>query len=343
MSKYTTPPTLSGRTTRRRKKRKFRKGALFVLLLVLLVFITLASYATYLYIKADSVISESYKSDGRDKSDLRGTQVDPRDDNVSILIIGVDSSDSRENQKSARSDTLMVATLNIKDKSVKLLSIPRDSYVYIPKVDYKTKINHAHAFGGARATIDTVEELLDIPIDYYVKVNFEAFIEVVDAVDGIKVDVPFDFYEQDSKDKARAIHLRKGLQKLDGEEALALARTRKIDNDIERGKRQQQVVKAVMSKAVSMNSILKVDNIMEAVGKNMTTNMTFTEMKSFISYGTKGNLVIDPITLEGEDYQPGDTYYWKIDDDSLDETIEILKEHLELNSDSDLDSNSDLN
>jgi LCP family protein required for cell wall assembly len=326
----------------RKKRRKFRKKLYFILIPILIVFIGALSWATYLYVKADSILSDSYEHDDRDKSELRDNAVDPNIDNVSVLIMGVDASDVRANADSSRTDTLMVATLNKDDKSVKLLSIPRDSYVYIPKVGYETKINHAHAYGGTKATIDTVENLLDIPIDYFVKVNFEAFIDVVDAVDGIEYDVPYEFKEQNSKDKANAIHLMKGKQKLDGEQALALARTRKKDNDLERGKRQQEIIKSIVDKAVSVNSILKYDDILEAVGKNMTTNMTFSEMKSFISYGSKGkNLDFETLSLDGVDYQPGRAYYWKLDEDALAETQKVLKHHLDIDDTSLTDSDDD--
>ncbi|MFZ3580398.1 LCP family protein [Virgibacillus sp. DJP39] len=326
--------TTQSRVAKRGKKRKLRKRAYFILIPVLVLFLGLLTYAALLYAKADSVFTDSYKDDGRDKSDLRDDVVDPASDNVSILIIGVDQSNVRNNEGSARSDTLMLATLNVEDKSVKLVSIPRDSLVYVPEVGYETKINHAHAYGGPKATIETVENLLEIPVDYYVKVNFEAFIDVVNAVNGITVDVPYELSEQNSKDKAGAIHLLPGEQKLNGEEALALARTRHYDNDIERGKRQQKIIKAVIQKASSLGSVLKYDNIIEAVGENMTTNMTFDEMKSFISYGTgSGSLDIDTRTLEGTDYQPSGTYYWKLNEESLQETIDLLKNHLEIDSD----------
>src|SRR5690625_4809 len=283
--------------------------------------------------QADSVLSDAYEDTGKEKSDLREKVVDPKFDNVSILIMGVDSSDVRENAETARTDTMMVATLNKDDNSVNLLSIPRDSYVYVPEVGYETKINHAHSYGGTESARETVENLLDIPIDYYVKVNFEAFIEVVDAIDGITFDVPFELSEQDSMDKADAIHLYPGVQELDGEEALALARTRKMDNDIERGKRQQEIIKAIVDKTISVNSILKYDDIIEAMGGNLTTNMTFNEMKSFISYGTNGtNIDIETMTLEGEDYKPNRTYYWKLDEFALNETKSILQDHLEIST-----------
>ncbi|MBM7599352.1 LCP family protein required for cell wall assembly [Virgibacillus halotolerans] len=318
------------RSTVRKKKRKLKKRA-FVVLALLIAIVAVIGYFAYLYFTASSVFSDAYEDDGREKSDLREHAVDPKKDNVSILIMGVDASDTRDNAESARTDSLMVATFNKKDKSVKLLSIPRDSYVYIPEVGYETKINHAYAFGGTMATIETVENLLEIPIDYYMKVNFEAFIDVVDAVDGVKVNVPYELKEMDSKDKKDSIHLMPGEQKLNGEEALALARTRKLDNDVERGKRQQEILNAIANKALSIGSVFKYDNMIHAVGNNMTTNMTFSELKSFISYGTKGkNLNMENLTLEGRDYQPTNTYYWQLDEASLAEVKEALKAHLEL-------------
>ncbi|SFE11347.1 cell envelope-related function transcriptional attenuator common domain-containing protein [Lentibacillus persicus] len=320
------------KSIRKRKKRRLRKRAFFILIPMFLVVVAL-SYGTYLYVKADSVFSESYEEDSQAKSDLREEKVDPTEDNVSVLIAGVDSSDVRNNSDNARTDTLMLATLNKKDHSVKMLSIPRDSLVYIPEVGYEDKINHAHAYGGMDATRETVENLLDIPVDYYVKLNFEAFIDVVNAVNGITVDVPYELSEQNSKDEEGAIHLMPGEQTLNGEEALALARTRKLDNDIERGKRQQDIIKAVVDKAMSMSSILKYDNIIDAVGTNMTTNMKFGEMRSFVSYGTKGkNLDFETFTLEGSNYMPAGTYYWQIDQTALAETQQVLKNHLDLST-----------
>lgn len=314
-----------------KKKKRSKKRLLFMLVIAVIGILVVFNYGMSLLNKADQVVSEAYESDGRDKSELRDKIVDPKFDNVSILIMGIDTSDKRGNSDTARTDTLMLATLNKEEKSVKLISIPRDSYVYIPEVGYEDKINHAHAFGGTKAAIETVENLFDIPVDYYLKVNFEAFIDVVDAIDGITVDVPYEFSEQDSKDRANAIHLYAGVQDLNGEEALALARTRKLDNDIERGKRQQEIIKSIVNKTISVGSILKYDDIIEAIGGNLTTNMSFDEMKSFISYGTSGtNLDFETMTLEGEDYKPNRIYYWKLNEIALNETKSKLQQHLEI-------------
>ncbi|WP_217586477.1 LCP family protein [Lentibacillus saliphilus] len=321
------------RIVKRKKKRLAKKRIAIVLVPILLICAAGLVYFTSLYKKAEDVLSDSHVNDGRDKSELRQDLVDPSEDHVSILLIGVDASEIRDNSDHARSDTLILATLNKSDHSVKMVSIPRDSYVYVPEVGRKTKINHAHAYGGTQATIETVEQLLDIPVDYWAKVNFDAFIDVVDAINGVTIDVPYELYEQNSQDVANAIHLLPGRQLLDGEEALALSRTRKLDNDIERGKRQQEIIKAVVKKSASLNSFLKFDDIIEAVGKNMTTNMTFSEMKNFISYGTKGNLNFDTMSLEGNDlwvYEPQKAYYWELDALALDQTKQELQNHLEL-------------
>lgn len=320
------------RNTRTGKRQKrLRKRVYILLAFILTLLLAVTGYGVHLYIQAENALTSAHDGEEREKSDLREDYVDPKFDNVSILVMGIDASEKRDNEDHALTDALMVATLNKDEKSVKLLSIPRDSYVYIPEVGYNTKINHAHAYGGPRATAKTVEELLDIPIDYYVRINFEAFMDVVDAVDGITVDVPYEFREQDSKDRPNQIHLLPGEQRLNGEEALALARTRKLDNDIERGKRQQEIVKALVSQATSLSSILKFDDIIVAVAENMKTDMSFKEMKSFISYGLNGNgIQLETLTLEGEDYQPAGTYYWKLDDLSLAETKDALREHLEI-------------
>lgn len=307
---------------------------IFVLLCASLL-ICLTAYGIYLTKKAETAANQAYEEiEDRDISDKRDVKVEPTHDNVSILFIGVDDSDER-NDSHPRSDALILATLNNEKRTVKMVSIPRDSYVYVPDLNYKDKITHAHAFGGTLATIETVEELFDIPIDYYVKMNFNAFIDVVNALGGIEVEVPYDRLELDENDNY-TIQLRKGLQTLDGREALALARTRKADSDIERGKRQQQILKAIANKAANITSIGSYGGIIDAVGANMKTDMTFDEMKTFFSYLIGGMPQIDTLTLAGVDGDHPDTgsYIYVLDEQNLLETQTILKSHLGLIEDS---------
>jgi polyisoprenyl-teichoic acid--peptidoglycan teichoic acid transferase len=319
------------RTGKKKKKRK--RLFIWILTPILVIALGAVAYGTFLYNEAESVVNESYKP-VEDVTQKREEKVDPKFDNISLLLIGVDDSETRKFGEGTRSDALMVVTLNKEENSVKMLSIPRDSYVKIPGRTNKTRINAAHAFGGTKLTIETVQEVLDIPIDYYVKMNFNAFIDVVNAIDGIEVEVPYLINEQDSKDRQGAITLKPGLQNLNGEETLALARTRHQDSDIYRGLRQQEILKAIINKATSINSITKQADIINAVGNNMETNLTFTDMKSLISYAISDkNLDFETLSLNGSDSTINEAYYYQLDQQSLEDVKLKLQTHLHGNSD----------
>ena len=326
------------RRTEPKKAKGSSKLGLFLkisLILATSALICATAYGVYLTKKAEQALNSSYEViENREVSEKREVKAEPVQDNISILFVGIDDSETRgQGAEGSRSDALMLATLNNKTKTIKLLSIPRDSYVYIPYVGYEDKINHAHAYGGTLASIETIEELLDIPVDYYVRMNFNAFIDVVDALDGIEAEVPYAMLEKDEFDR-NTIRLQPGLQTLNGQQALALARTRKQDNDIERGKRQQEILTAIIKKAASASSLTKYDDVIEALGDNMKTDMTFKEMKSFIGYLSNGVPRIDSLTLQGYDDMSTGVYYYKLNEESLAETQHILKSHLGLIPDS---------
>ena len=319
------------------KKRgsKKRKVLTISLIVIASMLISLSAYAVYLTKKAETAANNAFEVvEDREKPGLREEKVEPLNDNVSVLFIGIDDSETRgQGDTNSRSDALMLATLNNKSKSVKLVSIPRDSYVYIPEVGYKDKITHAHAYGGTKAAIETVEDLMEVPVDYYVKMNFDAFIDVVNALGGIEAEVPYKMLEKDEFDR-KTVQLEPGVQELNGREALALARTRHYDNDIERGKRQQMILSAIVKKAASASSFTKYGEVIDAVGENMKTDMTFDEMKSFFEYIKGGAPQLDTLSLKGDDDMSTGVYYWKLDDESLDEARDILKSHLGLQPDS---------
>ncbi|MGK7378669.1 LCP family protein [Planococcus sp. 1R117A] len=325
-----------------RKKKSSKKRTAIKITAALIVSLLLcgSAYGIYLVKKAEDAADRSFEAAG-DKSDLRDEQVEPLHDNVSILFIGVDDSEKRsQNENSTRSDALVLATLNNADKSIKLVSIPRDTYAFIPAVEEYDKITHAYGYEGPRSTIDTVENLLEVPVDYYVRMNFDAFIDVVDALGGIEVTVPYDLKEQDENDKKDAIELKAGLQTLNGSQALALARTRHYDNDIERGKRQQMIIGSIMDKILSASSLTKYGNVIDAIGDNMKTDLTFRDMQSFFEYARGGKPNIDTLTLDGYDDMSTGTYYWQLDEESLTEVQDILKGHLGFQPDSSTFSDS---
>ena len=295
--------------------------------------LSLSAYGLYLQKKVETAATKSYESLNRIMPTNRKDEVKPLEDNVSILFIGIDDSTLRDQgETESRSDALILATLNQKEKTVKLLSIPRDSYVYFPNEGYKDKINHAYGKGGPLSTIETVEYLLKVPIDYYVKMNFDAFIDVVDALGGIEADVPYVIKEKDQFDQ-NTVELTRGFHTLDGREALALARTRKRDNDIERGKRQQMILEAIVQKAIQPTSLTKYDNVIDAIGNHVKTNMTYEIMTSFLTYFKDGIPKIDSIYLHGFDDTSTNTYYWRLDEEELEETKQIMQQHVELTTD----------
>ncbi len=306
-----------------------------LIILSLSVLICGSAYGVYLIKKAENAANSAFETaNGRDKSDLRDEQVEPLHDNVSILFIGVDNSERRgQSEGNTRSDALVLATLNNEDKSVKLVSIPRDTYTYIPYIEREDKITHAYAYNGPSATIDSVENLLEVPVDYYVRMNFDAFIDVIDALDGITAEVPYDLKEQDENDQKNAIVLEEGIQQLNGSQALALARTRYYDNDIERGKRQQMIIESIMDKALSASSLTKYGDVIDAIGDNMKTDLTFTDMQSFFEYAKDGKPTVETLTVQGYDDMSTGVYYWQLDEESLTEVQDILQSHLGLKPD----------
>lgn len=320
---------------RKNKSSKKRTVLKIAATLVASLLICVSVYGIYLIKKAEHAAEKAFeKADSREMSELREEQVEPLHDNVSVLFIGVDNSKKRDqDENNIRTDALVLATLNNKDKSIKLVSIPRDTYTYIPDAGYRDKITHAYGYNGPTSTIDSVEELLEVPVDYYVRMDFEAFIDVVDALGGVEAEVPYNLSEKDENDIHNAIVLEEGLQTLNGREALALARTRQYDNDIQRGKRQQMLLESIMDEVLSASSITKYGNVIDAVGDNMKTNLSFKDMQSFFEYAKGGSPDVETITLDGYDDMSTGVYYWQLYEESLLEIRDILQSHLGLKPD----------
>lgn len=314
--------------SRLRRRRKKKKKKWFLLTPIIVILLAVIAYGGHLVLKVMNVTSDAHQELTRgEMSDKRVTPVYPGKDNFSVLFIGVDE---RPGETKSRSDVLLLATFNKNDHSIKLLSIPRDSRVDIP--GYKTqKINNANFFGGPDLAVETVEELLDIPVDYYVKLNFNAFIDIVDALDGVTVNVPFTFTEKNSKNKP--ITLYKGRQTLDGEEALAYVRMRKQDpmGDFGRNERQKEVVEAIIRKAGSLSSITKYGEVLDGLDDNLSTNLTFQNIVALHPYA-KSISNIESLKLSGEDLYIDSVYYFALDEYSVSETSQMLKEHLEIST-----------
>jgi LCP family protein required for cell wall assembly len=311
----------------RAKKRRIRKVSLIFIAIVL----ALLGYGGYFAFQTLQAANKTYNDLNRAKSDLRDEEVSISKDPISILIMGVENYQSDNDR--GRTDTLMVATFNPDEKNLQLLSIPRDTLVEIVGRGIEDKINHAYAFGGKEMTINTVENFLDIPIDYYATVNFEAFKNVVDILGGITVEVPFDFEQNSDDRKAEKLQFYEGEMELDGRYALAYARMRMADprGDIGRNERQQQVIKAIIKKALSPTVITKVDDLIQEVGRNVETNMHISEGLAFFNKYSDFNVDrIEQLKLETYPERINGIHYQIADENSLEEVKYYLKKHLEL-------------
>ena len=225
----------------------------------------------------------------------------------SILLMGVDSEkDGLDSSVAANGDALILITFNPSTANITMLSIPRDSYVPIMcfKNNYENKITHA-AWNGTQCMIDTIENFLDISIDYYVKINFKGVVGLVDALGGISANVPVDMCVGNS-DRGAAICLKKGLQTLNGEQALVLARDRhsQAGGDLDREQNQQLVIKGILDKVKTIRNIEQITEILNAISRNIDTNFSTEQILSFYNIGkelllTNGDIKISSLLLQG--------------------------------------------
>ena len=237
-------------------------------------------------------------SEKRQNEDLNIVSDKDFSEPLTFLFLGVDSEGDGLNANAAfNGDTLMLMSFNPKTLSSVLLSIPRDTYVPIACNNNRyAKINSSAAYGTG-CVISTINKFLDINIDYYVKINFKGVVDLVEAVGGVEVDVEAPTYmanayggkvcEQNSDRQwgDKLVCINPGLQVLNGEQALAYARCRHmyIGSDLDRVRHQQQVVEALANKVLHFNSIKEFQDILNAISKNIATNMdTDTILSGYI-------------------------------------------------------------
>ena len=222
--------------------------------------------------------------------------IDVINDLYNILITGVDTYGNIT--KVSRSDVNMVISINPKDNKILLTSIPRDYYVYLSNFSSYDKLTHAGIY-GIETSIMAIEDLLDIDINYYVKVNFTTLIDIVDLLGGIEVDSKYEFTSIDG------YHYSVGKNYLNGNEALSFARERKAfsDGDRVRIKNQQIVLKAIINKLLSSKIITNYNNLLNSLNNKFLTNMTDEELTKLIKWQIDGmyNWDILNISLNGTD------------------------------------------
>lgn len=301
-----------GEVTRiqRLKLRRTRKGRLVWTTMGLLIIIASLAYAGFVY--ADGVwvyLANNYFND-RINAMASGDLPNGQLHRLNIMLVGVDQ---REDEPS-RSDTLMLAMLNLRDKAIDIISIPRDTRVKIEGLAHRTKINHAHTNGGPELTQKTVEQLLGVPVHNYIETNFQGFENIIDTLGGVDLDVEKKMYYP-----AEDIDLKKGPQHLDGHDALAYVRYRSDGKgDIPRIERQHKFLEALAGQVLQPATLLKLPQITGELRNNINTDMSVQDL--LVLVGEFKNINAQKIrffNIPGKPDYIGGASYFVVDEDRL--------------------------
>lgn len=266
------------------------------------------------------------------------------DGKINVLLLGVD-------EDGLRSDTIMVASYDVNEAKVNMLSVPRDTKIYIENRKMTRKINEIHAISskektgeilGAEATAEVVTQLTGIPINYYVEFSFSAIDSLFDILGPVEFDVP------DVEGKGRgmnyddpvqnlSIHLKPGLQKLSGNQIQQFLRYRKSNygvgtgSDTDRITRQQELVKAVIDQKVNASILVKLPSIFSQLSKEMITNVTAGDITKYIRYAARlSGESVNAYSLPGDTKTISGGSYFVCD---LDETAALMREAFGIDAD----------
>lgn len=273
-------------TDRHSSKGKKPKKKIIIITLVVISVILLGIGGSYLYVR-NKIYSATKTPEPETKPQVEETKEEPKYEEVkgitNILLIGTDA---RNLDESARSDSMMIATIDSNNKKIRLTSIMRDTYVSI-KGHESQKINGAFAYGGPELLMDTIQRNFNIKLDKYVIINFWGFENVINAVGGLDVDVKNYEISEINKfigevDDVKSPPLQNsGLQHLDGQQTLSYARIRQVGNGVyERDSRQRKVISLLLDK-LKETSVFQYPNVMSKLLPCVKTNIEPATMLNY--------------------------------------------------------------
>lgn len=306
----------------KRKKHKSAKRTK-ILLVVLVVFtLIIGGTAVWGVNKFRVMVGNAYDPLEEDENG-RPAKNTKELDSFNLMLLGIDSRDG----ENARSDTLILATVNPHTEEVLLISLPRDTNVNVPGYG-NTKLNHAMAYGGISLAKKTVEEFLGIEVDHYMTVDFNGFKKAVDVLGGVYIDVEKDMRYVDPTDGTN-INLKKGYQPLDGKNALDYVRFRNdAENDFGRMRRQQQFLRAIVDKMTEFTSVTKVIPFIDSVSEGIKTDIHPNQIELLIKrfFGISGS-AIQSETVESRGYTGRDGLsYEEISNGERDRIARLIEE-----------------
>lgn len=319
---------MESRKLRNRKKINKKKWISISLLILIILAgagylfrkeLSIFAFNTLLKKDVETALKESYKPLDNKKRNTKTVDNEP----FSLLLLGIDQRD----QEPSRSDTIIYSVIRPKDNKILLVSIPRDSYTDIIGRDVKSKINSAFAHGGAEMSIDTIENLLKNKVDYYGTVNFNAVIDTVDALGGVKLPITKLIENKNPIHEKLRIEPNKPLYY--GKEALSYVRYRE-DSDFKRTERQRIFIKALMEKVLELKNITKIPELIEIAGANFATSMDpdyILDLAETI-FLKDAAPVIESYMLHGSGKMRGNTWFYDIDPVDLEYTQSLISNWL---------------
>ena len=301
-------------------KNKRRKWAIFFVVLAA-TFITLAGvYIRARLAKVENVIHQEVETVNLREKEIKDN------DSFSVLLLGIDNGAYGRGTEVGRSDTMLVVTVNEKLGKTTIVSIPRDSYTEIIGYGTNDKINHAYAFGQEKMSINSVQNMLNLPIDYYVTVDMGGLMGLVDAVGGLDITPVLTFtYEGESFTEGVDRHV-------DGEAALRYARMRYDDpeGDMGRQKRQQYVIQKLLEKLLNITSVTRYEEILKTLENSVRTNFTLDKLLSIKNNYPKALKNFESDKISGSGTMIGGVYYFVVPEEERLRISNVLRESLEL-------------
>ncbi|MFG6147926.1 LCP family glycopolymer transferase [Halobacillus sp. B23F22_1] len=305
-----------GRKEKKKSKRSKGRWWKTLLLIIGLVLVTFAGFTLYLLNDVRSTVNNDLH-ENLESIDTAVTKKKVKNEEpLNILLLGVDE---RENDR-GRSDTMIVLTLDPENEKMQMVSIPRDTEAEIIGDGRVTRMNHAYAYGGSNMVVNTVENFLDIEIDYFTRVNMKGLSQLVDAVNGIIVQNTRSFQYD-------GYQFPKGQLELSGDEALAYVRMRKEDpqGDMGRNDRQRQVIQGVINRGGSLDIVNQMGNVMEVLGENVSTNMNFQDMRKLATKYNGARKETQTYQMSGSSKTSSGMYLIEMSEEEIQKTHNMIE------------------
>jgi LCP family protein required for cell wall assembly len=301
------PPRTTSKPKLKPRRIWLKVGLSIVLILALVItyyLYSIYSFANEIYESPPAPIASAEGGDGEPLPAISEPPEWYGDERINILLLGGDSRGIKSTSY-ARSDTMMVVSIDPADKSTHLFSLLRDTYVKIPGKG-SNRINSAITSDGPLLSMETVSNLMDIPIHYYVYTDFEGFISLIDAIGGVEFEVDKNMRRVDNADDPRYnIKLEKGLQQMDGLTALQYVRYRSDAlSDFSRADRQRKFLSAIANKMKSTTSLFKLPLVLNSIAPYIKTDIPPGDLLKLAKLGLK----LDTTQLTGIQIPPSGSY-----------------------------------